>query len=594
MKRILIFTLTALLLLMTACAETQTQAPPQETEPPAQPPEPVAEPTSGYTPGIYEIEVTGHNGKMNVRVEFDENSIKDIVMGENQESGYIGERAFEAIRDGVLSRQSLNVDTIAGATVTCAAVRSAVSKAVTEAGGDPSKLNEPAPADTTAYADETTQVVIVGSGAAGLATAIQAEELGLKVILIEKLGLLGGSSVRAGYMVGGDSSVQKAQGIDFSAEDWTNMMQRRDVMDHGLWQPESALAMSSAAGDNITWLDEMGVEFGEVNLKWQHYGPGGARVGPYAVTAMHNRMDERGIDYRLNTEATEIIMDGDKAVGVKVTSSNGQEYNIMADAVVLATGGYFANKAMVEQYDPEHADLLTDVCIGADGSGMLMAEAIGAELKYMHESSYHGMATVWGGCSRSLTLPAGNGGIAVNKTGQRYVNEAGAYEALAAGTLAQDEAFCIMDQTLMDLDVIKADKGLACIVEMYEIADTLDELAAKLGIDPEGLKATVEKYGEYVRNGKDEDFDKDPQFMRSDFTTPPYYGVKNVVENHTNHGGIVVTIENKAMTAAGDVIPGLYAVGECAASHIQGYYTYQACIHNGRVSARVIAAELLG
>jgi len=172
------------------------------------------------------------------------------------------------------------------------------------------------------------------------------------------------------------------------------------------------------------------------------------------------------------------------------------------------------------------------------------------------------------------------------------VNEAGPYELLTKGTMEQDEAFCIMDQTLMDLDVIKADTGLSNIVEMYEVADTVEELAQKLGIDPAGLKATIEKYGQDVRDGKDTEFGKDPQFMRGDFSTPPYYGVKSTVENHTNHGGIVVDIENKVLDANGGIIKGLYAIGECSASHIQGFYTYQDCIHNGRVVAQVIAEEL--
>ena len=551
-----------------------------------------AESTNTFKPGTYDVVVTAHNGPMTVHVTFDETKLTAIEIGENQESGYIGDQVFERISAEVIERQSLNVDSIAGATVTSAALKWALSDAVKAAGGNPSKMNAPVSPDTTEYKDEVTQVVVVGSGAAGLAATLQANELGLDVILIEQLGLLGGSSVRAGYMVGGDSSVQKAQGIDYSAEDWSNFMQRRDAIHPGLWQEESARAMALKAGENITWLDEMGVEFGPVNLGWQHYGPGGARVGPFAIRAMHDQLDQRKIDYRLYTRATEIIMDDGVAVGIKVVSPNKQEYSIYANAVILATGGYFANQEMVEKYDPEHAMFLTDVCIGADGSGMLMAEKIGAVLDYMGESNYHGLATVWGGGSRSLTLPAGNGCIAVNAEGKRYVNEAGPYELLTKGTMEQDEAFCIMDQTLMNLDVIKADTGLSNIVEMYEVADTVEELAQKLGIDPAGLKATIEKYGQDVRDGKDTEFGKDPQFMRGDFSTPPYYGVKSTVENHTNHGGIVVDIENKVLDANEGIIKGLYAIGECSASHIQGFYTYQDCIHNGRVVAQVIAEEL--
>ncbi|NLJ57989.1 MAG: FAD-binding protein [Tissierellia bacterium] len=80
--------------------------------------------------------------------------------------------------------------------------------------------------------------------------------------------------------------------------------------------------------------------------------------------------------------------------------------------------------------------------------------------------------------------------------------------------------------------------------------------------------------------------------MRSDFSTGPYYGVESSVENHTNHGGIVVDIDNHALNADGEIIPGLFAAGECSASHIQGWYTYQDCIENGRISAKVAFEEM--
>lgn len=449
--------------------------------------------------------------------------------------------------------------------------------------------------DTTVWEDTTADVVVVGSGAAGLAATIQAEELGMQVILVEQLGLIGGSSVRAGYMVGGDTIVQKNAGIDFSVQDWVDIMVKpRDTTDIGLYQEASSLRMARNAGKNIDWLYELGVEFGPVNLEWQHYGPEGARVGPFAINAFQRALDERGIDYRLNTRATKILMEDGVVKGITVEAPNGSNYNIYANAVILATGGFFANKEMVEKYDPEHAQFPTDVCIGADGSGMLMAEEVGAVLKYMDQANYHGLAAMWNGASRSLSLPAGNGAIAVNKYGKRYANEAGAYELLTKGTMSQEDGlvFTIMDQTIMDLDVIKNDHGLSNIIEMYEVADTVEELATKLGIDPEGLRETIDNYGSYVRNGEDLEFGKDPAYMRSDFSTGPYYGVKSIVENHTNHGGIVVDIDNHVLNADNEIIPGLFAAGECAASHIQGWYTYQACIENGRVSAKVAFEEM--
>ncbi len=548
-----------------------------------------------YVPGTYTVDVMGHNGKFSIDVTFDEDSIVDIVVGENDESGFIGDTAIKDMTSKILKRQSLEVDTISGATVTGAVVRSGVAKAVKEAGGNVDDLKIAEEPDTTVWEDVTADVVVVGSGAAGMAATIQAEELGMNVILVEQLGLIGGSSVRAGYMVGGDTIVQKNAGIDFSVQDWINIMVKpRTISDIGLYQEASSLRMATDAGNNINWLYDLGVEFGPVNLKWQHYGPEGARIGPFAMNAFQKALDERGIDYRLNTRATNILMEDGAVKGITVESLNGSSYNIYANAVILATGGFFANKEMVEKYDPAHAQFPTDVCIGADGSGMIMAEEVGAVLKYMDQANYHGIAAFWNGASRSLSLPAGNGAIAVNSDGERYANEAGAYELLTKGTMAQKDStvYTIMDQTLMDLDVIKNDHGLSNIIEMYEVADTIEELAQKLGINPEGLRKTIDNYSSYVKNGEDLEFGKDPVYMRSDFSKGPYYGVKSSVENHTNHGGIVVDIDNHALNAENEIIPGLFAAGECAASHIQGFYTYQACIENGRISAKVAFEEM--
>lgn len=550
---------------------------------------------SRYVPGTYTVNVMGHNGSFDIDVTFDEDSIVDIVVGENNESGFIGDIAIKDMTSKILKRQSLEVDTISGATITGAVVRGGVAKAVKEAGGNVDDLKIAEEPDTTVWEDTTADVVVIGSGAAGMAATIQAEELGMNVILVEQLGLIGGSSVRAGYMVGGDTIVQKMQGIDFSTQDWIDIMVKpRDTSDLGLYQEASSLRMATNAGKNIDWLYDLGVEFGPVNLNWQHYGPEGARVGPYAMSAFQKALDERNIDYRLNTRADKLITEDGKVVGVTVESPNGQFYNINANAVILATGGFFANQEMVEKYDPDHAQFPTDVCIGADGSGMLMAEEIGAVLKYMDQANYHGIAAFWNGASRSLSLPAGNGGIAVNADGHRYANEAGAYEALTQGTMNQTDStvYTIMDQKLMDLDVIKNDHGLSNIIEMYEVADTIEELAEKLGINPEGLRETVDNYTSYVQNGEDLEFGKEPVYMRSDFSEGPYYGVKSSVENHTNHGGIVVDIDNHALDANNEIIPGLFAAGECAASHIQGFYTYQACIENGRISAKVAFEEM--
>ena len=114
-----------------------------------------------FTPGTYTVETLGHNGRMVVEVTFDEHSIKDIQVPVHAETRRIGDTiSMGSVISEILERQSLDVDTVAGATVSGAVVRAAVRQAVKDAGADPAALMIPKEPDTTAYADETTQVVV--------------------------------------------------------------------------------------------------------------------------------------------------------------------------------------------------------------------------------------------------------------------------------------------------------------------------------------------------------------------------------------------------------------------------------------------------
>lgn len=150
--------------------------------------------------------------------------------------------------------------------------------------------------------------------------------------------------------------------------------------------------------------------------------------------------------------------------------------------------------------------------------------------------------------------------------------------------MEQGQVFCIMNESLFQVPRIQNDHGLSSIKEMYTIADTPEELAAALGIDPEGLRATLEQYGEYVRSGVDEEFGKAASALTSDFSEGPYYGVKAVTENHTVYGGIKTDNSARVLRADGSIIPGLYAAGEVALFKTAGRSPLPESIDMGRVA----------
>lgn len=558
---------------------------------------------STYQAGTYTVDAVGHNCDFTVDVTFDENSITDIVIGENSETGYLGEHAMEMVRQDILEYQTVNVDTVAGATVSSAALRAAVTQAVKDAGGDPSSMPTP-PEDTQTFEDTTTQVVVVGSGTAGLAAAVEADEQGLDVILVEQLGILGGSSVRTGYVMGGSTELQAEAGISegYTKEDFVNYLAvttsegegggDRSEIDLQLYNEASAIRIAEMAGENIDWLQDLGVE---MTVEGFNHKGNGSRFGPFLLRAMDAVLTERNVDVRLNTRAEELLTQDGRVTGVRVEAPDGSFYNISAGAVILATGGYNANSELVEKYNPKYAGYNTDVCIGADGSGMLMAEAVGAQLICMDQANYHSFALVWRGASRSMSSVITSGAIAVNAEGERFLNEDTYYDKSAADAITEQTGgvcYVILTQDIIDTVCVPGDNHLANDISMYEKGETVEELAQKLGIDAEALASTLQSYSEFVASGEDTQFGRSASSLTASFVEGPFYGVEAKPELHTDHGGVVIDIDTRVLDASGNAIPGLYAAGEVTASHVLGATTNTVCLAHGRIAARTAKADI--
>jgi fumarate reductase flavoprotein subunit len=403
--------------------------------------------------------------------------------------------------------------------------------------------------------------------------------------------------------MGGGTRLQQAQGINYSTDDFVRYMSdlgatgtgggNRSELDQGLFQEATARRIGEMAGQNVDWLQGIGVPFTLRNRN-QFYGDG-SRVGPFLVRTLHNAMDQRGIDYRLNTRAEEILMENGRAAGVKVRAPDGSAYTIHADAVIIATGGYNANNDLIKRFNPKYDGYPTDVSKGADGSGLLMIERVGGVLKYMDQANYHSFATVWRGASRNMASTISNGSIAVNKEGRRFVNEDTYYdESCCRAILSQTGGVCyvLFDQSVADIVITPGDNHLANNIDMYKVADTIEELAGKLEISSTGLADTINNYRAAVASGRDSQFGRSTSSMRANFTTGPFYGCVAKPELHTDHGGVVVNIDNQVLASSGSLISGLYAIGETAASHVAGSTTNTACVVHGRVAVRAAKAQI--
>ena len=328
----------------------------------------------------------GMEGDVVVEVTADASTIYSITVKEQNETQGIGSVACEQLPDTMVAANSYNVDGIAGATVTSDALKEAVKAALTSAGLDASAF---AAAQTSDAAVEKTaesldcDVVIVGAGGAGLTAAAQAAENGAKVIVVEKMPIVGGNSLKAtGGMNAADTKYQEALGITDSGVDEFI----EDTMNGGHQINDRSLVtvMAEESSDAVDWLDAIGAPLpkvaatGGTTHKYLHEPEDGSAVGSYLVEKLNAQAEKLGVQIMLNTEATEILTENGAAVGIKAESKE-HNYTIHAKSVILATGGFGANFDLMASFNPALANAVTTNHAGATGDGILMAEAIGAE-----------------------------------------------------------------------------------------------------------------------------------------------------------------------------------------------------------------------
>jgi 3-oxosteroid 1-dehydrogenase len=322
-------------------------------------------------------------------------------------------------------------------------------------------------------------------------------------------------------------------------------------------------------------------------------------MGNALVGMLRRSLIDRDIPIWLETPAKALIFEGDRCVGVEA-ERNGRRLRIRGEkAVVLAAGGFEANQEMREKYLPQPSKAeWSSANPNNTGDIIDMGIANGAAVGLMDEA-WWGPAVKFPGDDRArffvieLSLP---GSVLVNKRGQRYVNEAAPYGDKVAAMYAKNspEAETIPSYLVFDANFRKKypigpllpgqqQPDWAAPKEVRELfikADTLRELAGKLGVDADGLEATVAKMNEYAVTGVDPEFargetifdryygdlNQQPNPNLGPIDQPPFYGMRIWPGELGTKGGLMVDARSRVLNEHGGVIPGLYATGNCTAS----------------------------
>ena len=591
MRTLLAGALTAAMLLSGCTAQPDASAQPSGSTTPAP-----SETGSAaiFTPGTYEGTGKGYGGDIKVSVTVDETSITDIEVVEQTETEGVGGAALPTLVDKVLSAQSVNIDGVSGATYTSDGFLTAVREAITASGADPDALGQGQTGGDEAKETVTmsTDVVVVGAGGAGLAAALTAAQNGADVVVLEKMAMVGGASSMAGGGTNATGSQwQQSYGIEDSPEAYF-----MDIMENGHFFSDARTLWlyANTQGAAFDWLvAEDGAALPYVNSQpspsaehsyGRTFSPEGGGAG--VVSALQQKVTDLGVEILLETPAQELMVTDGTVTGVKALAADGTPYEITANSVILATGGYGANTDML----PETVTSLPYAgAVSATGDGLNMATAIGADAINLDKVNIQPHSIIlpdgrgqhtFQGC---LAMYNKTGSILVSDQGVRFVNEQGSTNDIKAGMEQNEHSYLIMDAasfetyaqtciashnfTQEQLDQWLEANGTSNPV--FAHADNLEDLAAIVGIPSGALTETVERYNGFVSAGEDTDFGRKVSTAMGD---GPYYAVEMNLRYYATLGGLHINDNMQVLDTDGQPIQGLYAAGEVVGGVVGDIY----------------------
>jgi fumarate reductase flavoprotein subunit len=435
-----------------------------------------------------------------------------------------------------------------------------------------------------------TDVVVIGSGVCGLAAAVTAAEGSARVILFEKQRSLGGTSNFFDGIFAVESEMQRQRYITYSRDEAF-----KNIMEYNHWRADARLvrAFVDQSAETISWLQENGVEFTEAainmpNAPRTYHVPKG--TGEAVVKALATRAKEKGVDIRPATPAKKILREGDCITGVIAEAEDGEEIEVAAKAVVIASGGYANNKEWIKKYSAFDLDVNVVPVGNVDkmGEGIRMAWEVGAAEEGMGILELFRVGPQGEGfvMKNPIEMVAVQPILWVNPQGERFCDEGIAFYDTSVGNAnaryKEGYTYSIFDDSIKQRLLEKGiDRGIGwenppgtrpvgvnkmlndalerVSAEVFG-AESVEELAKKMGVDPAVLKGTVEEYNSYCEKGHDDLFAKDPKYLWP-LKGPKYYAVKVRTVFLGTIGGIKINHKTEVLDKKDKVIPGLYAGG---------------------------------
>jgi fumarate reductase flavoprotein subunit len=434
-----------------------------------------------------------------------------------------------------------------------------------------------------------TEIVVVGSGAAGLAAALTAAEGGAKVVVFEKERSPGGTSNFFEGTFAVESTMQRERYITYTRDEAFKALME---FSHWTANPRLVRAIVNESGATIGWLQQQGIVFIDATINM----PDSPRTyhvvkgkGEAVVKTLLTRAREKGVSVRLATPVKRITRQGDRITGI-VAEENGTDTPVATRAVIIASGGYANNKEWIKKYTG--FDLGVNIVpvgnVDKTGDGIRMAWEIGAadEGKSLLELYRVGPIAPEFAMANQIEYTVVQPGLWVNPEGRRFCDETVAFYDSSAGNanarFKEGYTWSIFDDGIVRHLLERGiDKGPVVAappgskpVDFYReikaalergtteifVADSIEELATKISVSPAVLQGTVAEYNSFCEKGRDDLFAKDPKYLLP-VKTPKFYAVRAHTIFLGTMGGIKINEKAEVLDKKDAVIPGLYAAG---------------------------------
>ncbi len=438
--------------------------------------------------------------------------------------------------------------------------------------------------------DERQDVLILGAGIAGLTAAVEAAANGARVTVLDKLEPMTGKKIDKHHAPGGranDTYRAGGGGLHrFSLEGPLEDQLARHL-EWGWGRVESGVLRTylERIDKDCRWLRD------ELHMPYQKNGDRVLGRGPAICPFFYKICEQKGVRLFFETKALQLLTDGPRVIGVRARNRDG-EFEFRARSVVLATGSFTGNQEMMLKYlgpDVTYLPLVTGSTHNT-GDGLIMAAELGAQMINLSVSHIRTTDKLLGeGPSRGLPNLY-HCGIYLNREGRRFLDEGIADSDTIANAIVYQpgsEAALIFDDHARALHQEEFD-AYPHKNKVMQVADTLEELAARIDFSPAALMKTIAEFNAHVREGQAQGLPIPKTVQALPVGRPPFYALYPVWPG-LNHplGGLKINAKTEVLNLENEPIPGLFAAGSIVnwafgkPYEIAGVKTYKGSYHAG-------------